>query len=59
MQIRTRGERMLIPLPLPRLGAVTGFAIATSLGMGLALGVTAGIGLVALDALTRKMENRQ
>ena len=50
---------MLIPLPLPRLGVVTGVAIASSLGLGLALGVTAGVGLVALDALTRKMENRQ
>jgi hypothetical protein len=59
MQTRTPGKRMLIPLPLPRLGVVTGVAIASSLGMGLALGVTAGVGLVALDALTRKMENRQ
>lgn len=50
---------MFIPLPLPRLGVVTGVAIVSSLGMGLALGVTAGVGFVALDALTRKMENRQ
>lgn len=50
---------MLIPLPLPRLGVVTGVAIASSLCMGLTLGVTAGVGLVALDALTRKLENRK
>jgi hypothetical protein len=48
-----------VPVPLPRLGIVTGIAIVSSLGIGLALGVSAGIDLVTLDALARKMENRQ